>query len=141
MRPNAQYASGKTNECSAALKQFMRTANVEFQLVPPYDHRQNAAKCAICIWKDHFVARLARLTPHFPMHLWCQLIDQCTQTLNLMQPSRINPRLSTEGQLNGAFNYNKTPLAPPGTKVLIYETTKHQTAAKLGPSMVPMDDI
>jgi hypothetical protein len=102
------------NECSAALKQFMRTANVDFQLVPPYDHRQNAAERAIGIWKDHFVAGLASLDPHFPIHLWCRLIDQCTQTLNLMRSSRINPRLSAEAQLNGAFDYNKTPLAPPG---------------------------
>jgi hypothetical protein len=110
------------NECSAALKQFMRKANVEFQLVPPYDHRQNAAEQAIGIWKDHFVAGVASLDPTFPMHLWCRLMEQCTQTFNLMRPSRINPRLSAEAQLNGAFDYNKTPLAPPGTKVLIHET-------------------
>jgi hypothetical protein len=110
------------NECSAALKQFMRKANVEFQLVPPYNHRQNAAERAIEIWKDHFVAGLASLDPTFPMHLWCPLIEQCTQTLNLMHPSRINPRLSAEAQLNGAFDYNKTLLAPPSTKVLIHET-------------------
>jgi hypothetical protein len=94
--------------------------HVDFQLVPPYDHRQNAAKRAIGIWKDHFVAGLASLDPTFPMHLWCRLITQCTQTLNLLRPSRINPRLSAEAQLNGAFDYNKTLLAPPGTKVLIH---------------------
>jgi hypothetical protein len=110
------------NECSTALKQFMRYNQVQYQLVPPYDHRQNAAECAIGVWKDHFVAGLSSLDPTFPMHLWCRLIDQCTQTLNLMRPSRINPRLSAEAQLNGAFDYNKTPLAPPGTKVLIHET-------------------
>jgi hypothetical protein len=110
------------NECSQALKQFMRQNHIDFQLVPPYDHRQNAAERAIGIWKDHFVAGLASLDPNFPMHLWCRLIDQCTQTLNLLRPSRINPRLSAEAQLNGAFDYNKTPLAPPGTKVLIHET-------------------
>jgi hypothetical protein len=110
------------NECSGALKQYMRENNVDFQLVPPYNHRQNAAERAIGIWKDHFIAGLASLDPTFPMHLWCRLIDQCTQTLNLMRASRINPRLSAEAQLNGAFDYNKTPLAPPGTKVLIHET-------------------
>jgi hypothetical protein len=30
------------NECSSALRQFMRQEHVDFQLVPPYDHRQNA---------------------------------------------------------------------------------------------------
>jgi hypothetical protein len=114
------------NECPAALKQFMRQANVDFQLVPLYNHRQNAAERAIGIWKDRFVAGLASLEPDFPMHLWCRLIHQCTQTLNLMRPSHINPRLSAKAQLNGAFNYNKTPLAPPGTKVLIHETPNKQ---------------
>jgi hypothetical protein len=87
--------------------EFMRQANVDFQLVPPYNHQQNAAKRAIGIRKDHFVAGLASLNPDFPMHLWCRLIHQCTQTLNLMRPSRINPRLSAKAQLNGAFDYNK----------------------------------
>jgi hypothetical protein len=119
LRPQLQKLD---NECSTALKQFMRTKNVDFQLVPPYDHRQNAAERAIGIWKDHFVSGLASLDPNFPMHLWCRLVDQCTQTLNLMRPSRINPRLSAEAQLNGTFDYNKTLLAPPGTKVLIHET-------------------
>jgi hypothetical protein len=111
------------NKCPAALKQFMRQVNVDFQLVPPYNHQQNDAdERAIWIWKDYFVAGLASLHPNFPKHLWCHLIHQCTQTLNPMRPSRINPLLSAEAQLNGAFNYNKTPLAPPDTKVLIHET-------------------
>jgi hypothetical protein len=94
------------NECSQALKQFMCQHNVDYQLVPPYDHRQNAAERAIGIWKDHFIAGRVSLDPAFPMHLWCRLIPQCTQTLNLMRQSRINPRLSAEAQLNGAFDYN-----------------------------------
>jgi hypothetical protein len=110
------------NECSEALKQFMRKNNVDFQLLPPHDHRQNDAEWAIGIWKDRFVADLDSLDPNFPMCLWCRLIDQCTQTLNLVRPSCINPRLSAEAQLNGAFDCNKTPLAPPGTKVFIHET-------------------
>jgi hypothetical protein len=87
------------NKRSAALKQCMRKANLDFQLVPPYDHRQNAAERAIGIWKDHFVAGLVSLDPsNFPMHLWCRLINQCTQTLNLMRSSHINPRLWAEAQ-------------------------------------------
>jgi hypothetical protein len=51
------------NKCSEALKQFMSHASVDFQLVPPYDHRQNAAEHTIGIWKDHFMARLVSRTP------------------------------------------------------------------------------
>ena len=57
------------------------------------------------------------------MHLWCRLIPQCTLTLNLLRQSRIKPRLSDKAQLNGAFDFNKTPLAPPGTRVIIHEQT------------------
>jgi hypothetical protein len=112
------------NECPAASKQCMRQANVDFQLIPPTITDKTQPKEQSGFGKT--VAGLASLDPDFPMHLWCRLIHQCTQTLNLMRPSRINSRLSAEAQLNGAFAYNKTPLAPPGTKVLIHETPNKQ---------------
>ena len=56
------------------------------------------------------------------MHLWCRLIPLATTTLNLLRPSRLHPQLSAEAVLNGAFDYNVTPLAPPGTKVIVHET-------------------
>ena len=34
----------------------------------------------------------------------------------------MNPKLSEEATLNGAFDYNKTPLAPIGTKIRVHET-------------------
>ena len=55
------------------------------------------------------------------MHLWGRLILQATPTLNLPRPSHINPHLYAKTQLNGAFDFNRTPLAPPDTKVLVFE--------------------
>ena len=64
------------------------------------------------------------------MHLWCRLIDQETTTLNLIRPYRINPRLSAEAQLNGAFDYTFTPFAP---RVLVHKKVdKRQTWAPHG---------
>eukprot|EP00957_Ditylum_brightwellii_P002787 214694-Ditylum_brightwellii.AAC.1 len=40
---------------------------------------------------------------------------------NLIQPSRINPQLSTKAQLNGAFDFNAMPLAPLSTMVLVHK--------------------
>jgi hypothetical protein len=58
------------------------------------------------------------------MHLWCRLITQATTALNLLRQSHINRRLvSAEAQLNGAFDFNKTTLAPPGTHVVVHEKT------------------
>ena len=114
------------NEAPGRLKQFMKNSGMDYQLVPPHVHRRNAAERAISTWKDHFISILSSTDPNFPLHLWCRLIEQATTTLNLLRPSRINPRLSAEAQLNGAFDYNKTPLAPPGTRVLIHETPQNR---------------
>ena len=40
--------------------------------------------------------------------------------MNLLQPSNINPNLSAHTYLFGNFDFNKTPLAPPGSKVVIH---------------------
>ena len=110
------------NECPEALQDYFKLHNVAFQLVPPHLHRNNQAERAIGTYKNHLIAGLASLDPNYPMHLWCRLIPHSLVTLNLLRPSRINPMLSAEASLNGAFDYNSTPLAPPGTKVIVYET-------------------
>ena len=46
------------NECSEEYKEAISENNITFQLVPPNDHRRNAAEKAIQIFKDHFVAAL-----------------------------------------------------------------------------------
>ena len=45
--------------------------------------------------------------------------------MNLLRSSRINNNLSAYEQLEGTFDFNKTPLAPLGTKVLAYEMPSH----------------
>jgi hypothetical protein len=109
------------NEASRCLKQFLNTNDIEFQLVPPHSHRRNAAERAIRTFKNHFIAGLCSTDKLFPMNLWCRLIRQAEITLNLLRASRINPRLSAYAQLSGAFDYNATPLAPPGIKCIIHE--------------------
>ena len=109
------------NECPAGLKKFMAKADKIFQLVPPHRHHTNHAKKVIGTFKEHLIARICSYDPSFSMHLWDRNIPQDTTTLNLLRPSRINPRLSDEAQLNGTFNFNATSFAPSGTKVLIQE--------------------
>jgi hypothetical protein len=55
------------------------------------------------------------------MHLWCRLIPQADIALNLLRGSRVNPKLSAYAQVHGHFDFNRTPLAPPGTFVLCHE--------------------
>lgn len=106
----------------------MTKLGVDWQLVPPHTHRRNSAERAIRTWKNHFLARLASTDPDVLIHLWDRLIPQATTTLNLLRSSCINPRLSAEAQLNGQFDYNRTPTAPPGTRVIIHEKPSHQAS-------------
>ena len=49
------------------------------------------------------------------------MIQQAVISLNLLRASRINTKLSAYAQVFGQFSYNKTPIAPPGTHVLVHE--------------------
>ena len=118
LRPQLQRLD---NEASASLREFLTTEKVDFQLAPPHLHRRNAAERAIRTFKNHFVAILCGADPNFPIHLWDRLLPQVILTLNLLRGSRINPRLSAHAQLHGAFDFNRTPIGPLGTKLLIHE--------------------
>ena len=60
------------------------------------------------------------------MHLWDRLLPQCDYTLNMLRASRLHPTLSTYHQLHGHFDFNATPMTPPGTKILIHEKPKQR---------------
>ena len=99
----------------------MTDRDERFQLVLPHLYRRNSAERAIQKFKNHFIAGIASVNKNFPVHLWCRLLPHCLLTLNLLRPSRINPKLSAYAQLHGAFDFNRTPLAPPGTKIIIHD--------------------
>ena len=53
---------------------------------------------------------------------------QATLTLNILRNYCFNPKFSSHASLYGILHYNKTPLAPLGTRVLFqYSTTNHRT--------------
>jgi hypothetical protein len=117
LRPQLQRLD---NEASEILKDFMVDQGIDFQLVPPGSHRRNAAERAIRTFKNHFIAGLASVDKHFPLHLWDRLVPQAEATLNMLRGSRVNPKLSAYCQLNGHFDFNRTPMAPPGIRVLAH---------------------
>ena len=109
------------NETSKQLKNALQKEKMTHQLVPAYSHRSNAAERAIQTWKNHFKTGLALVDPKFPIKEWDRLLPQCDLSLNLLRSSRINPKISAHAYMEGAFNYNKTPLVPPGMKVVAHE--------------------
>ena len=49
-----------------------------------------------------------------------KLLPQALITLNLLHPSRLHPKLPAYAHINGAFDFNCTPLASPGMKILVH---------------------
>jgi hypothetical protein len=123
------------NECSKAVERHIRTAQLDIQLVPPHNHRVNAAERAIGTFKAHFVAALATVDMNCPLQLWDEFLPQVELTLNLLRFSRRNPLISANHELYGPFDFAKTPLAPLGTKALI---TMHPKSARHGRPTPPM---
>ena len=58
---------------------------------------------------------------HFPLNKWDSLLPQAVITLNLLRTSCLNPKLSAHALLNGLYNFNATPMAPPGSMILVHE--------------------
>jgi hypothetical protein len=114
------------NEASAAVTSFLKQNNIAYPLVPPHIHRRNAAERAIRTFKSHFLAGLATTNDHFQTHLWCRLVHQATIMINLLRNSRLNKKLSAYAQVFGPFNFDATPLAPPGKRIVTHEKPKER---------------
>ena len=57
------------NEASKALKRSIRDKGIDYHLVPPHIHQQNAAERAMQTFKNHFIACLGTTDKNFPLHL------------------------------------------------------------------------
>ncbi len=72
------------NECSKAVEKHIKKNKMKIQLVPPHNHRVNAAKRAIGTFKEHFVAALATVDMLCPLQLWDEFLPHVELTLNLL---------------------------------------------------------
>jgi hypothetical protein len=92
------------NNASAAYKEAITFKwNAKLQLVPLDMRCQNWAECAICMFKDHFLAVLAGVDSVFPPYLWDLLLPQA----ELPSIFSVRPR-SIQGLARGKFS--KGPL-------------------------------
>ena len=116
------------NECPQEVKDYFNQRKVKYQLAPPNDHRTNAAERAIRTAKNHLAAGWWSMDDNFPMYLWDKTIIQAELTLNLLRGSRCNPKLSAWEQLHGRYDFNSTPIAAPGIKVLAHEKAEKRAS-------------
>ncbi len=110
------------------VEKYIWSEKINIQLVPPHKHRANAAEQAIATFKEHFIAALATVDQLCSLQLLDEFLPQVELTLNMLRFSRRNPKISANQEVYGSFNFNKTPLAPLGTKVLIYDDPTSQAS-------------
>ena len=121
------------NEFSKDIKQYLKEEEIWYQLVPPYVHRRNASERSIQTWKGNFISGLEICDPNYPALQWDRLVQKSNTSLNLLRSSRTHPQLSAYTSVIGPFDFNSTPMAPPGTNIMIHDTpSQRKTVASHG---------
>ena len=82
-------------------------------------HQHNISERMIHTFKAHILSTLSSINPQFPVTRWDLLLHQAEITINLLHTSQINPAKSAWELMCGPFNYNATPLGPPGCRIII----------------------
>ena len=108
------------NEAFTALKMKMIPMNIKYQLFPTRNHRAKKWRGAIKTFKNHFIAVPCSVYKYFHLRLWDRLLHQATINLKHFMQSRTLPSISYYTHIFGEFDFNRTPLAPPGTRSVIH---------------------
>ena len=116
------------NEISKKMVKLIEDNNLDYQLATPGDHRLMPAERAIQTFKNHFIAVRSGMDPAFPERAWHHILEHVVVTLNMLRPSKLNPKISAYMQLHGIFDFNKTPIAPAGCKIIIHDRTNERPA-------------
>ena len=114
------------NKCSQDTKNMFKEAHVEYQLVPQHIHQRNATEQAIITYKNHLIAVLYACDPKFSSREWDRLLLQCNITLNLLRSAKHNLSLYVYASLLDNFDFNKTPMTPPGTKTVACDESNNR---------------
>jgi hypothetical protein len=110
------------NETSNLFRETVRRLNIKVEYVPPDNHRQSPIERDIRTFKDHFIASLCTTDPDFPLSEWDLLLPQAEMTLNLMRGSKTKQPVSAYEHIHGPYSFERNPIAPIGTKVIIHES-------------------
>ena len=108
------------NECSRAVQKFLIKKGTARQNVEAHNHRVNAAEPAVKTSKYHIIAHIATLDHQCLIQLWSRMLPQMQDTLNMLRTSRNNNNLTAYEELNGKFDWNRIPIAPLGTRGIIF---------------------
>ena len=85
---------------------------------PPGRHGVPAEK-AVQIYKSCYKSVANSLLTSFLISYWCQLLEQCNISVNMMRRHRHTQKLLVWAAMKGKFNFDSTLIAPPGSQMLM----------------------
>ena len=107
------------NDCSGVWKEAMKNYQIEFQLAPPHIHRKKGAERSIITCKNHFISVFSTTDTFLSIRELDHLLSQFLITFILPRTSWVNPALSAYAYLIVPYDFNKSPMVPPGTRVIV----------------------
>ena len=114
------------NETSKDVEDFIASQNTQQQYTPPDLHRTNPAERALQTYKSCVKSTMASLPPTFPIAYWCRLLPQIDFSVNIVRKCRQNPLLSAWADMEGEFHFDATPIAPPGSEMLMHKNSNQR---------------
>ena len=108
------------NKWSRAVQNFLIKKGTERQKLEAHNHNVNAAEPAVKTAKLHIIAHVSMLDHQCPIQLWSKMLPKIQDTLNMLHTSRNNNKLTAHEELNGKFDWNWTPIAPLGTRGMLF---------------------
>ncbi len=123
------------NECNRVAQQCIKSKQVNVQLVKPHSPHVNTDETAIKTSKYHIIDGLQTVDPDFPLKVWAKFIPQMQDRLNLLRTPRHGPEMPEFKDIDGPFDYNKTPVAILDTKGLAFIDPKEPKYDKHTESM------
>jgi hypothetical protein len=119
------------NQTTNVINAYLKPKDISFQLIEPHNYHLNALERTIQTFKNRFIGALGMTNANFPIQHWYKLTLQVQGLINLLRQSQINPNMSGNKALKGPYKWNQYPMAPPGTKEIIYKD--FDTRASWGP--------
>jgi hypothetical protein len=113
------------NESSQDLTTFFRQSSppIQFQHVPPQNHRTNKAERAVRTAKNHFLSVLSAAHISFPPDRWHLLLPITELTLNHLRSFALPPLRSAWQGLHGRIlDFQAHPIHPPGQLVVVHDS-------------------
>ena len=100
---------------------FFTRTKTDYQLAPPWCHRTNDVERSTQTGRHHLTSGIMTTDPSCLITEWDRLVKQDKLSLNMLRPSRVNPKSLVATWLEGLHSYNALPFAPPGWEIFCLE--------------------